>query len=132
MPTKVTGWKSARTGRVFDTKTECRKDENVLDLDKLARLYERIASGKPWMPEIGDYIYVETSMYIDHGEDDVVGGLAQVTEVVPSMSGGNPNCLFVSFAQYPGSRNWSQWLVNKQAELKKRFGNEFAYPDPDY
>jgi hypothetical protein len=132
MPIKVTRWQSERTGKVFPTLQGCHNDENRLDRAKLKKLKDRIASGKRWTPKVGDYIYVESSFYIDHGEDDVVGGLAQVTKIKQQMSGGDPKTLFVTVAQHPGnSRNWSQHLVNVQAELMKDFGMKFAYPDPD-
>jgi hypothetical protein len=129
---EVKRFQSERTGKTFPTKAQAHADENQLDKKKLAILHRRIKTGKPWVPKIGDYIYVATSLYIDHGEDDVVGGLGQVTGIKPMMSGGDPNTLFVAVAQHPGdSRNWSQHLVNEQVELMKRFGTKFAYPDPD-
>ena len=132
MALKVTRWQSERTGKVFATMADCAKDENRLDRAKFAKLKDRIAKGKPWVPKPGDYIYTASSMSIDHGEDDVVGGLGQVTELKPMMSGGDPKTLFVAVAQLPGhSRNWSQMLVKEQAELMKRFGTKFAHPDPD-
>lgn len=133
MTMRVDAWKSERTGKVFDNAADASKDENKLDRAKLKTLREHIKSGKPWTPKVGDYIYVQTHLYIDHGEDDVVGGLAQVTKVTRSMSGGDPNTVFVSTAQHPGnSSNWSQHLVNEQAKEMKRYGNKFAYEDPDY
>ena len=132
MPTKVNAWQSQRSGKVFDNAKDAAKDENKLDRAKLKVLKERIKSGKKWTPKVGDYIYVQTHLYIDHGEDDVVGGLAQVTKVYKSMSGGDPNTVFVQTAQHPGGgSNWSQHLVNEQAKEMKRYGDEFAYEDPD-
>jgi hypothetical protein len=117
MATEVKGWKSERTGKVFDTAAEATEDENLLDRAKLDKLKAHIASNRTWTPEVGDYIYVATHLYIDHGEDDVVGGIAQVTKVKPSMSGGDPNTLFVSVAQHGGnSYNWSQILVHEQGQ----------------
>jgi hypothetical protein len=132
MPTKVNAWQSQRSGKVFDNAKDAAKDENKLDRAKLKVLKERIKSGKKWTPKVGDYIYVQTHLYIDHGEDDVVGGLAQVTKVKPSMSGGDPNTLFVSVAQHGGnSYNWSQILVHEQGKHMKRYDEDFAYEDPD-
>ena len=129
---EIKAWLSKRTGTIFDNPADCAKDENQIDLDKLKKLKELIDIGKPWVPEIGDYIYVNSHFYIDHGEDDVVGGLGQVTSIRPMMSGGDPNVLFVEVAQHPNDeRNWSQFLVNEQAKLMREFGDEFAYPDPD-
>lgn len=107
---------------------------NVIDSAKLKKLKDRIVKGKPWTPKVGDYIYVETRLYIDHGEDDVVGGLAEVSEITKGMSGGDPNTVFVAVKQHPdrGGSNWSQFLMKEQAQLMKRFGTSFAYPDPDF
>ncbi len=83
------------------------------------------------VPEVGDTIYVPTSLYIDHGEDDVVGGLATVTNVISGISAGRPTP-FISVKEHPGNGyNWHM-LKDRQEELKTRFGNEYAYPDPDF
>jgi hypothetical protein len=84
------------------------------------------------VPEVGEYIYVRTSLFIDHGEDDRVGGLAEVTDVHEGMSGGDPKCLFVGTMQHPcGGSNWTQFLFREQEKLMKEHGDNFAYPDPD-
>lgn len=83
------------------------------------------------MPEVGDKIYVESSCSISHGSDDFTGGLATVKRVYKSMSGGDPNCLFVDIVEGNRSYNWTQVLSEKQAELKKQFGKSKAHPSPD-
>jgi hypothetical protein len=120
-----------RTGKAFRTEAEVRKSENEFPKHKIEQLRKRIASGKPWTPKVGDLVYVATHLYIDHGEDDVVGGLAQVTKVVESMSGGDRSCKFVDVAQHDSRYNWTQWLCPEQKDLMKEFGNKVAYPDPD-
>ena len=83
-------------------------------------------------PKVGDDIYVPTRMYIDHGEDDVMGGLAEVIEVKLGMSAGNPKTPFVTTKEHPNSSyNWNS-LFEEQPRLKKEFGKKRAYPDPDY
>lgn len=47
---------------------------------------------------VGDKIYIETSWYIDHGEDDVQGGLATVSAVRVEKYG-----TFVEVKEVPGS-----------------------------
>ncbi len=121
-----------RTGKTFESEIEARTSENKLDKKKLAVLKKRIASGKSWTPKVGDYIYVRTMMSIDHGWDDVVGGLAMVTRVYDSMSGGDAKCKFIEIAQHDRGGNWTQFLCPEQAELMKRHGLGFARPDPDY
>ena len=120
-----------RTGKTFKTEAEARKSENVFPKHKIEQLRKRIASGKPWVPKVGDLVYVNTMLSIDHGEDDVVGGLAQVTRAYKSMSGGNRDCIFIEVAQHDRGGNWTQWLCPEQKDLMKEFGNKVAYPDPD-
>ena len=85
----------------------------------------------PKIPKIGSDIYVRSSFSCSHGSDDVVGGLAKVTEIEEGISGGE-KCLFISVQEHPGhSYNWSQMLINEQDKLKKEFGKKRAYPSPD-
>ncbi len=84
------------------------------------------------MIRVGQDIYIDSSFYISHGEDDVVGGLAKITHIKKDISAGKP-CLFVVVEEDPNTlRNWSQHLVKEQKRLKKDFGNNRAYQDPDY
>ena len=82
-------------------------------------------------PKIGDIIYVDSHFYISHGSDDVVGGKATVTEITKGISGGK-EVTFVAVKEHNGhSYNWTQFLGPDQEKLKERFGDEWAYPDPD-
>lgn len=84
----------------------------------------------PGVPSVGEDIYIGSSFYIDHGEDDVVGGLAEVAKVTLQVSGG-VKMPFVAVKENPGTNyNW-KYLQEVQAELKKEFGNKRAYQDPD-
>lgn len=79
-------------------------------------------------PKKGNTIYVETSLYIDRGQDDVLGGKATVTLVTHASNGD----WYVSVKEHPGIHyNWS-YLGPQQAELKKEYGRRRARPDPDY
>jgi len=40
------------------------------------------------IPSVRDWIYVPTQLYIDHGEDDIAGGLGQVSQIKKGISGG--------------------------------------------
>ncbi len=86
---------------------------------------------KVTIPEVGDKIYVNSSYSISHGSDDFTGGLATVSRVYKSMSGGDANCLFVEIAEGNRSYNWTQILSTEQAKLKKKFGKQKAHPSPD-
>lgn len=132
MPRKVEAYMDPITGSVYKTAKEAAAAENKLDRKKLATLKRRIKAGKYWVPKLGDYIYTRTMGSIDHGEDDVVGGLSTVTKVYTGMSGGDAKCVFVEIAQHDRGGNWTQFLWPEQKGLAKRHGNSFAYPDPDY
>jgi hypothetical protein len=121
-----------RTGQSFEYEEMARASENKISEAAFADLKRKIKSGKFWVPKVGEWIYVRTMMSIDHGEDDVQGGLAMVTRVYDSMSGGDPKCKFVEIAQHDRGGNWTQFLFPEQKELMKRHGKEFACPDPDY
>jgi len=78
------------------------------------------------MVKVGDNIYVRNSFHISRGSDDVVGGLAEVTEVKTEYGS-----VWVSVKEHPGhSYNWDS-LKDEQEGLKKEFGDKRAYPDPD-
>lgn len=126
-------YKCQRTGEIFEHAEMARASENFLIPAKLDLLKKRIHSGGYWVPEVGDYIYVRTSLFIDHGQDDVVGGLAEVTRAYESMSCGDSKCIFVETMQHSnGGGNWTQSLFREQGRLMEEYGESFAYPDPDY
>ncbi len=119
VPLKITGHDAARVLAVLN-------DPTVLDPDWKPKLFTdpRVA------PKVGDVIYVRTSCYIDHGEDDVMGGLAHVVEVKPSMSAGEM-VPFVSTREHPGrSYNWAL-LAPEQERMSRDYGVKWAYPDPE-
>jgi hypothetical protein len=99
---------------------------------KFAALVKKIKSGKYWVPKVGDYVYTNTRISFDHGEDDVCGGLSTVTKVYESMSGGDAKCKFIEIAEHQRGGNWTQFLFEDQAELMKEFGKDWTYLDPDY
>ena len=108
-----------------------KKKKVTLPAAKVAALLKRIKANRYFLPKVGDVIYVRTSLYIDHGEDDVEGGLAVVTKVEEGISAGEKTP-FVATAQHPGDNyNWKM-LWEQQSELQKRFGKQVAYEDPDY
>lgn len=109
-----------------------RDAKNIFSKAQVALLHKRIKKGDYWVPKVGELIYMDTSISIGHGYDDVEGGLAQISKVKRSMSGGDPNCIFIEVAQHEGGGNWQQFLFSDQAKLMKRFGTRVAYPDPDF
>lgn len=120
------GWSVTLAGKKWT-----RVATNVFTKAQIDKLHKRIAKGKPWVPKVGDLVYMRTMMSIDHGWDDVEGGLAQVKKVYHSMSGGDPKCVFIEICQHDRGGNWTQFLCPEQKELMKRHGLGVAYPDPD-
>lgn len=81
-------------------------------------------------PRAGDEIYLPSALYLGHGRDDRIGGLAEVDEVTTGMSAGQP-ALFVRCKEHPTCRyNWAG-LKPVQKELRERFGDQRSHPDPD-
>lgn len=82
------------------------------------------------IPRLGESIYVPTSMYIDHGEDDIQGGLAEVSSVEKRTSGGKL-VWFVKLKEIPNRTYNYDYLHSLQPKLKAEYGDRRAYPDPD-
>lgn len=81
-------------------------------------------------PKVGDLIYLPTRMSIDHGYDDVCGGVGIVMKINSGISAGKPTP-FVTTHEQPGrSYNWN-WLREEQEDLKVDYGDCWASPDPD-
>ena len=82
-------------------------------------------------PKVGNLVYVGSSYYIDHGEDDFEGGLCKITHVKLDTSAGK-KVPFISVKERPGhSYNW-EYLKERQAEWKKEFGTKRGHADPDF
>lgn len=78
------------------------------------------------IPKAGDIVYMQTELYLSHGEDDIIGGKVEVQRVFED--GG---CTWVVFTPFPDSQyNWSQ-LESIQEKLKEEFGDEWARSKPD-
>jgi hypothetical protein len=88
---------------------------------------------KQRLPKEGDKIYVGTSWYLSHGEDDFEGGIATITKVEVNEKCENPyNRIMVGIKENPGSMHNYTYLMENQAKWKKQFGKQKAHPDPDY
>lgn len=85
----------------------------------------------PPVPKVGDTIYVPTALYISHGEDDVRGGLAEVTRVVEEQHG-KRTVHGIVVKEVPGTKYyWENGLAQQQNKLQERHGGRRAKPDPD-
>lgn len=84
----------------------------------------------PPHPRPSDTIYLPTSAYIGHGQDDFLGGQCTVACVRPGISGGQP-CVYVSVHERPGwEYNWS-FLAPQQEGWRERYGTQRGRRDPD-
>jgi hypothetical protein len=79
------------------------------------------------VPKKGDTIYIPTALYVYRGEDDIQGGKATVSKVTEENG-----TTWVAVEENPGTNyNWKS-LSEKQEKLREEFGEQKAYPDPDY
>lgn len=84
-------------------------------------------------PKIGQTIYVGTSWYIDHGEDDFDGGLCVITRVFEECwDEGKKKQTMVEVAERPGWVYNYNHLLGSQAKWKKQFGDQKGQKSPDY
>jgi hypothetical protein len=81
-------------------------------------------------PEIGEDVYIPTSMYIDHGEDDFAGGLCEVTRV--ELAGKGFSLAVKERRGWIYSFRSARDFWSEQASLKKEYGQQRGRPDPDY
>jgi hypothetical protein len=83
----------------------------------------------------GDILYVPSSFYIGHGEDDIAGGKAVVKEVIKDsrLSPDNSNYYSVKFQNFRNGLSYNlRSLLEEQTKHKIRYKNAIAHPDPDY
>jgi len=77
-------------------------------------------------PKSGDFIYMDSELSLSHGEDDIIGGRAEIKEVRKE-----PGFTWIVFTLFPDSLyNWAQ-LEPLQEKLKERFGDSRAHHEPD-
>src|SRR6266404_6940710 len=83
-----------------DAKIRAFLEAQVTELKKRIAEVPKLHTDRHTPPNVGDEIYVGTHMYIDHGEDDVAGGLAVVTKVERSSTNGGTWSIYVK--EHPG------------------------------
>lgn len=82
-------------------------------------------------PTVGDDIYVGSSYYIDHGEDDFEGGLCEISNVTTGTSGGR-QVYFVEIKERPGHSYNYEVLLEQQENLAETYGDQRGFENPDY
>lgn len=85
------------------------------------------------VPEIGDQIYVPTTIYGFRGKEDFIGGVATIdrVELMDNLPADHPNYCSVGIKGRPGHLYGWSVLAERQEELRAQFGDQAAYPDPD-
>ena len=81
-------------------------------------------SDKLPLPKVGEIIYIGTALYLTHGQDDIIGGMATVSDI-------NTANRTVSVEENPGTEYYWDHLGPKQTELEVKFGNTIAHAEPD-
>src|SRR5205807_2172228 len=83
-------------------------------------------------PQKGESCWLPTRLYIDHGWDDFHGGKATITGVDIDWLCANPfNRLTITTAESERSHNWLV-LMEEEESNRASYGDEPAYPDPEY
>lgn len=84
----------------------------------------------------GTILYIPSSFYIDHGEDDVQGGKAIVMKVRKSdyLKEESYNYYEVTFRGIHTGTLWYnlKYLLENQEKWKEDYGDQLAYEDPDF
>jgi hypothetical protein len=85
------------------------------------------------LPKIGSKIYVYTSLYIGHGADDFMGGIATVDEITTNkhLPPDHSNYYMVTIKERPDTGYNLRYLLENQKKWKKEYGRKKAHPDPD-
>ncbi len=80
-------------------------------------------------PEVGADVYVPSSLYLTHGEDDFAGGLCRIVRIDRELSPhGAP---YVEVEEDPGTLHSWSYLLEHQDEWRERYGDRRGRPDPD-
>lgn len=80
------------------------------------------------LPKKGDKIYVGSSYYIDHGEDDFDGGICTIKSVRRDDTGH----IFVGVKERPGIETNYEYLMEYQDKWKKEYGDRKGEMNPDF
>ena len=71
-------------------------------------------------PEIGQDIYVPTSLYMSHGRNDFQGGLCEVIAVEETNWGSKPTIVVEVKEREGHNYNWTGCLAPNQEKYKEK------------
>lgn len=84
------------------------------------------------MPVVGESIYIPSTYFIGHGEDDIEGGLATIARVDIQECSNPYNTVFVAVKEAQGHvYNW-QYLLSNQDKWRDKYAGKIAHNDPDF
>ena len=87
---------------------------------------------KPSDVKIGDKLYVNSSFYIEHGLDDICGGLATVKSISENLNRPLSNQYMITVEEIRSSRHFNLWyLLNNQEEFKIKYAGKLVHECPD-
>ncbi len=72
-------------------------------------------------PEVGDEIYVDSTLNAGYGWPNVLGGLAKIKSITQT-----PTSINISVEEHPGYTYGWELLAPKQKDLQKEFGKKKA------
>ena len=90
------------------------------------------------LPVLGQDIYMKTSVFIGHGEDDFDGGLCKISYIDNKF---NPketnkiwqgNSITIEVEENAGWRNNWFYIMDHQEEWSKEYGKRRGKMNPDY
>lgn len=79
-----------------------------------------------YIPKVGDDIYIDTILHLEHAADNIYGGLARVTSIQEGVSAGQP-VHYVTVEGLIDQFNWETYLAPLQAKLKVEFADSRAH-----
>jgi hypothetical protein len=80
-----------------------------------------------YIPEIGDLVYVDSSLHVTHGIDDFIGGLCEVK----SIETFGEKLHRIRVKEDPDTSYSWEYLLELQDKLKKEFGEKKGHSRPD-
>lgn len=97
-------------------------------LDRICKNSQEIVKmlDKSTLPKVGDEIYVPTSLYIDHGANDFIGGICTISHIQIDMYG-----VMVFIKERPGRSYPWDYLLKNQEKWKKEYKQKRGHKSPD-
>ncbi len=85
------------------------------------------------LPKIGDIIYIDSALYLGHGVDDFEGGLSEIAYIKRRRGPDKQWEIKYKIEIEPSTTYYCSLksFFDGQDELRKKFGDKHAHPNPD-